>query len=96
MAADKFRGGIYDNIETMLNGPEQRRRKRGIVDDRRQTMTVSNLGDFLVVRHVIFRISRRLHINSPGVLVHQFVYAFRILWIKVSHLDAQFFQRLRE
>ena len=45
--ADELRRGVHDDVETVFDGPEQRRRQHRVVDNRRQSVAV---GDAVILR----------------------------------------------
>ena len=64
VAADEFRGGMNHDIQTMFQWTEEIRRRKGIINDDRQTVGVSNVADGIEVRDIDGRIPQRFDING--------------------------------
>ncbi len=52
VTADKFRGGMNHDIQTMFQWAEEIRRREGIINDDRQAVGVSNVADGIEVRDI--------------------------------------------
>ena len=94
VAADELRGRVHDDVKAVFDRAEQSRRQRGVVDDRRQAMTMRHAGDRLVVGHVVLRIAGGFDEHGAGVLVHQLADIFGPLGIEEPDLDTEFLKGL--
>jgi len=45
MATQKLGGGVHGDIDAVLEGPEQRRRQHGVVDNHRKAVPMGDIGD---------------------------------------------------
>ena len=71
VAADELRGGVDDDVDAVLDRPEQGRRQHRVVDDHRQAVAVRQVGDPPVIGHVVLRVARRFQVDRARVLVHE-------------------------
>jgi hypothetical protein len=69
MATQKLGGGVHGDIDAVLEGPEQRRRQHGVVDNHRKAVPMGDIGDLAEVRDIVLGIAHGFQIYQPGVLV---------------------------
>ena len=82
MSADELGGGVQHDIGTMLNGTNEERRSERVVDEERDIVTVSNLGQAVDISNVGVGVSEGLGIKSPGLGQDGSLYG-----LQVAHVD---------
>ena len=72
VATEELRRGVDHNIDAVLKGAEQSRSEDGVVADHGYARLVGEIGDTLVIGHVVPRIADRFQIHEARVRVSQF------------------------
>ena len=88
MAADELGGGMQHDIRTMLNGPDQIGRAKGVVDHKGNLMGVGDRRDGVDVRNVGIGIAQRFQIDRLGVWPNGGLYLFQIVRVHKGGLNA--------
>ena len=96
VAAQKLGCRVDHNVRSPLDGPHQRRRSRGIVDDQRQAVLVRNGGKLFDVDNVELGVAERLGIDGAGLVVDRRAQAVEVVRVDKADHDAQPRQRVVE
>ena len=70
MTAKELGGRVHDDVRAVLDGTNQIRRAEGVVDHKRNAVTVCNVGHRADVGHVAVGIAQRLDENRLGVVLN--------------------------
>ena len=84
MTADELCRGMYYDICTVLDGTDQIRSTKCVINYQRQTMLMRNLCDCINVRNVTVRIAQRLQIDRTGIFLNGSLYLCQIMCIYES------------
>ena len=71
MTADEFCSGVDYDICAVLNGSDQIRCTEGVVDNERQTVSVSDLGERVNVGDVAVGVAKSLDVDRLGVRLNR-------------------------
>jgi hypothetical protein len=96
VSAEKLGGRVNRDVDTVLEGPEQRGREHRVIHDDRQAVLVRRIGDGAEIRNIVLGIPNRFQVYQARVLVHQLVYLFRVVGIKEPNFDTQLLEGLVE
>ena len=96
VAAEELGGGVDHDVGAPLDGPHQRRRGAGVVDDQRQAVLVGDGGELLDVGHVELGIAERLGVDGAGLVVDGGANAVEVVGVDEADVDAQPRQRVVE
>lgn len=79
MSADEFRGRVNHDIQTMFQWTEEVWGREGIIDDDRQSMSMSNVTDGIEVRDIDGRIAECFDIDCLGLFCDRCFDLFRMV-----------------
>ena len=68
MAADEFGRRMHHDICAMFHRPDEIGRSKGVVDNERQAVAVSNGSNGVDIRDIAVGIAQGFQIDGPGVL----------------------------
>lgn len=96
MPADVLRGGMDDDVGSVLTGTHEVRRGDSVVDDERHARGVGDIGDGTDVEHGRQGIGDRLGEEGPRARAHRIAPRVSVVLIDVGDLDPEAPERVRE
>ena len=88
MSADEFGCRMNNNICTVLDWTNQIRSCESAVNNQRDLMCMSDLGNSLDIYYIRVRISKSLDVNCLGVLLDRILYFLKIEYINECCCDS--------
>ena len=96
VATDELGRRVNDDVDAVLDGPQESRRHDGVVADGRQFAGVRHFGDALEIRDVVLRITDALEVDTASILIDEIMDLFGLVGIEEANFDPEVLERLRE
>ena len=89
MTGEELRGGVHDEVGTVVAGAHEIRRADGVVDDERDAGPVGDLGDRLEVEHLRDRVRDRFGEQCARGRTDRSPPGIRVVLVDERHLDPE-------
>ena len=96
VAADEFRSRMDDDVSTVFERTEEKRRSEGVVNDDRKAVLVGDFSDGFEVRNVDSRVAEAFQVNGFRLVVDVFGKGLRVIGIGEVRRNAEVFECFTE
>ena len=96
MSADEFCAAMNDDVDAVINRPEQDGCSDSVIADYRHTIFVGDFSYLFVLQNVVFGIADTLYVNETGVVLDCLCKIVRVLRVNEGYFDAEFLKCLAE
>ncbi|MBA7708830.1 hypothetical protein ES703_117734 [subsurface metagenome] len=85
---------MNDNVDAIIDGPEENGRGNGIVANYGDAIFAGNVGYFFVLQNIIFGIADAFYINQAGIVLDCSGKILRLFGVNESNINAQLSESL--